>query len=213
MHKIKRLDRRELLKDGPKMFGDLFTQFAGAYIEAKDSFNEARKDAPDRADQYLDPSRGLLRPPGAVNEDLFRKLCDKCDDCIKACPENVLFRASELYGQNEGSPTFNPIRKACFLCTEFYCAKSCKTGALLLPTSPLSVKIGKARINPAKCIAQQGQECDKCLNSCPLPSPAIRLLGSVPIIDGQSCVGCGLCEHACYHSAKEKAITTLPSLL
>jgi ferredoxin-type protein NapG len=201
------VSRRQLFSASAGLFGELLGEFVGAAEETRSLMQEERRD------HILDPSRGLLRPPGAIPESAFRRLCDKCDDCIKACPEDVLFRAPAAFGDDEGSPMFDPARKACFLCSEFHCIAACgDKGALVMPTSVTRLAMGKARIDPARCVAHEGVSCEACVRSCPLPTPAIALLGSFPLIKALECVGCGMCEAACRRDTGRNAIVTLPRL-
>ncbi|MBI4666838.1 MAG: 4Fe-4S ferredoxin [Nitrospinae bacterium] len=202
------VSRRQWFSQGIKMLG-----------RAAVDFNEARKDAeeilapPPREKFSLDPARGFLRPPGAVPERQFREVCDKCDACIKACPEDVLFRAPESAGDAAGYPMFNPRAKACFLCDPLHCVDACDRGALVKVETIRQLSMGKARINPALCRAHEDEECRYCYDFCPLKESAIIMLGGVPVIQGAECVGCGLCEYYCGRKAGRGAITTLPRLV
>ena len=119
------VNRRKLFREGFNFLGKVALEF-----------NDAVNSDPEDEWNPLEPMRGLLRPPGAVAEEKFLELCTKCDDCIKACPENTLFRAPEAEGKVEGeavgTPTFRPARKPCFLCTDLYCINACQTGALVM---------------------------------------------------------------------------------
>lgn len=161
----------------------------------------------------LDPARGLLRPPYAMPEHDFARLCDKCGDCMKACPEGVLFPAPASCAEKAGYPTFEPRRKACFFCSELHCVKVCKTGALAVTEDSSRAVMGKARINPALCKARADEECSSCFDFCPLSGKAIIKLGGVPAIMASACVGCGQCEFHCHHDAGADAVVTLPRVI
>jgi len=198
-------NRRQWFRDGLHFLGKTVMEFNDAAKDVELSSDSAARRNP------LEPSRGYLRPPGAVPEKEFTTLCNKCGDCIKACPEEVLFPSA---GKEEagGYPVFNPRAKACFLCSPMHCVNACKTGALKPVEDISKVEIGKARINPALCKAREGDECRLCHDFCPLSGKAVIILGGVPSIQALECVGCGQCEYHCFHEAGRNAITTLPRL-
>ncbi len=200
---IPAVSRRQWLLEGVKLFG----RMAGDAVGVKHEIKTRSAPAP------LDPARGLLRPPYAAPERDFARLCDKCGDCIKACPEDVLFPAPPSLNEKAGYPTFEPRRKACFFCSELHCVKACKTGALTVTEDPARAVMGKARINPALCKARADEECSSCFDFCPLPGKAIIKLGGIPAIMASECVGCGLCEYHCHHDAGADAIVTLPRVI
>lgn len=188
------------MREGLGLLGRIVGEFAEAAREA------AAWDEPDP----LEPKRGLLRPPGAVAGDLFETLCTRCDDCIMACPEDVLFRVPDEYGAAGGTPTFNPSRKACFLCSDLHCIEACKEGALEAPLSIKEINIGKARLDPSRCIAYEGMSCRVCVDMCPLSGEAMTVLGERPVIKALDCVGCGLCQYYCEREIGRRAIEILP---
>lgn len=205
MEPNKKVNRRRLFKEGVSFFGKV----TGEFLAAAD---EARAILAEEVENLLEPDRALLRPPGAVSEAEFTKLCTSCDDCIKACPEDVLFRADAPFGDKVGTPTFDPKRKACFLCADLHCIVACETGALVKPAHISELAMGKARIDFSLCLAQKGDECQYCLDFCPLTGTAIVKLGETPFIKAAECVGCGLCEYYCRQKTGVNAITTFPRL-
>ncbi len=202
-----RVNRRQMFGQSAGFLGELVGQFIGAVEETKANLAEGVNEP-----YSLDPSRGLLRPPGAVGENDFRRLCDSCDACIKACPEDVLFRAPAGSVDDAGRPIFDPSRKACFVCSELHCIGACDRGALVRPESVMRLAMGKARIDPSVCVAHEGVACSACAASCPLPEPAIVMLGEFPLVKALECVGCGLCEETCHTATGRRAIVTLARL-
>jgi formate hydrogenlyase subunit 6/NADH:ubiquinone oxidoreductase subunit I len=93
------------------------------------------------------------------------------------------------------------------------CGQVCPTGAL--PYLPLKDKqatvLGTAFINRARCIPfTEGTDCLVCEEHCPVSPKAIifleqevvnqkgeRVRVKLPVINPDSCNGCGQCEHVC----------------
>lgn len=139
----------------------------------------------------------IIRPPGAIDEKVFRETCTKCGECIKACPENAILPApKEMFDGIEGTPVIIARRRACVACEPFHCALACPSGALLKTAAP-PMKIGTAHILKAMCFAHQGQTCDTCHAVCPDKGRAIVMRKRLPEINPAACTGCGLCEYAC----------------
>jgi len=138
-----------------------------------------------------------VRPPGAVPEVEFLLLCSRCNDCVDACPHDVIFKPSyenaKIYGD---TPFLNLSEKSCEFCTDFPCISACTKDALLkVEETP---KIGVAKIFRDHCLGAQGQHCDYCSRSCPKEFNALSIGDDrVPIIDEDKCVGCGKCEYIC----------------
>lgn len=139
------------------------------------------------------PSRpSPLRPPWAVTEALFLDLCTSCDDCIAACPEQVLDRG------DGGYPLFDPQRGECLFCEK--CVEACDTGALDgALAGPWTIK---ADIAPA-CLAKSGVTCFSCRDACGEAAIGFRpVLGGAHVeLDAARCTGCGACVGVCPVSA------------
>jgi len=166
---------------------------------------------------------GLLRPPGAVDEEFFTARCIRCGECMKVCPTNALHPAGGEAGL-EG--LWTPVLKARIgycetSCT--MCSQVCPTGAIwrLTPSekgwsAPIAgdakpVRIGTAFYDRGRCLPwAMATECIVCEEWCPTSPKAIYLRpaevvtaeGVVkqvrqPYLDPRKCVGCGACEYAC----------------
>ncbi len=67
------------------------------------------------------------RPPGAHSSDeIFRTLCSGCDQCMIACPINVIM----VEDQESRLPVIYPESDPCIHCDGTPCIASCPTGAL-----------------------------------------------------------------------------------
>ncbi len=140
---------------------------------------------------------GLLRPPGALDESEFLATCIRCDRCRDACDA----RAIKIFGAEEGRQAGTPYivarDHACDLC--LLCTEACPTGALQKIEEKEQVRMGRAVVDKRLCVSWNGTgACGACHTICPLKNRAIRQeLYNRPVVNPESCVGCGLCEEAC----------------
>jgi len=72
----------------------------------------------------------ILRPPGAVKEDEFLKLCIKCGQCLQVCPYDSIFLEGIEGGASVAMAYIDPKKRGCYLCEAFPCILACPTGAL-----------------------------------------------------------------------------------
>ncbi|MBW1695375.1 MAG: 4Fe-4S dicluster domain-containing protein [Deltaproteobacteria bacterium] len=78
----------------------------------------------------LRSDRLLLRPPGALDEDVFLASCIKCGQCLQVCPPQVVKLAGISQGFGIGTPYIVPRQGGCILCSGLPCVLACLTGAL-----------------------------------------------------------------------------------
>ncbi len=165
----------------------------------------------------------LIRPPGSVEEDDFLKKCIKCDQCINACPTNVLQPATFKEAGFEGlwTPVMNFNIGHCQLkCT--LCSEVCPTGAIRRIT--VEEKLGKgeyeekgpivlgtAFFDLGRCLPHAMQTpCVVCEEVCPVSPKAIQtrdeeeknVFGKIivlnkPFMVPELCIGCGICQTEC----------------
>ncbi len=146
----------------------------------------------------------FLRPPGALDEALFLKLCIGCGKCLEVC-RNDCIRLLEAEAKMEllHTPVITPRRKGCTLCMA--CTSVCPTGALKEietegPFTRKNVRMGVAELSKSLCFSYNGRTCGVCYQACPLQGTAMTIgLFEQPSVHPDSCVGCGLCEQACVH--------------
>jgi ferredoxin-type protein NapG len=139
------------------------------------------------------PSIPIFRPPGALAETQFLEACERCGECIKACPHDVLKPAISRLRHVSGTPTFDPGSNPCLLCEGLPCATACPTEAL---DPNRAVRMGVAQINPTACTANV-DGCPKCADECPIPWAIQVRPRRAPHIDPRACVGCGVCASVC----------------
>ena len=168
-------------------------------------------------------SRDLIRPPGSVEESDFLRKCIKCDQCINACPTNVLQPATLKEAGFEGlwTPVMNFNIGHCQLkCT--LCSEVCPTGAIRKIT--VEEKLGKgefvekgpivlgtAFFDRGRCLPHAMDiPCVVCEEVCPVSPKAIQthdeetktVFGEVvvlnkPFMVPSLCIGCGICQTEC----------------
>jgi ferredoxin-type protein NapG len=102
--------------------------------------------------------RLLLRPPGALDEDIFLASCIKCGQCLQVCPPQVIKLAGISQGFGIGTPYITPRDGGCILCSGLPCVLACPTGALAHELSlGKDAEMGLAVIsNPATCLSVRG---------------------------------------------------------
>lgn len=135
--------------------------------------------------------RAEIRPPWALPEADFIDCCTRCNDCLKACPAQIL-----VVGDG-GYPTVDFSRGECTFCAD--CVSACQPQALLRSSDEAIPWPYKARVSDA-CLPRQGVECRVCGDFC--DAVAIRFqprLGGNPLpdIDLEKCTGCGACVAPC----------------
>lgn len=175
-------ERREFLKQSVLSVGKTVYEY---YEQQKETpVNTAPKEPPVKV------RMDWLRPPGAVEEELFLDRCTKCGDCLPACPYGSIKK-----DQATGYPVIFANESPCYLCDDFPCIAACETEALLLVGDRTEVRMGLAVVSRADCTADQG--CRFCLAKCPVEALSVDFLDPYPVVDQEKCVGCGICEQVC----------------
>lgn len=148
----------------------------------------------------------LIRPPGALPEELFLTRCIACGECMKACPNHALGPCGFVGSlMRLSTPRLLPRMAFCEPeCTA--CSHVCPTAALRpipLGDKPF-IKIGTAIVDQSRCIAWRGERrCLTCRTHCPYQAIDEKnaLPGdggpSGPVVDKDLCTGCGKCEFVC----------------
>jgi ferredoxin-type protein NapF len=132
-------------------------------------------------------ARAFQLPPYAV--EAFHDLCDRCDDCIRKCPGQILVRG------DGGFPQVDFSQGGCEFCRE--CAQACKHGALDVNRPTAWDKV--ATIGDT-CLSMNGIVCRSCADPCQKRALSFQLHAggrSMPRIDQHLCSGCGFCVSVC----------------
>lgn len=137
----------------------------------------------------LSGRKAPLRPPWALAEDAFLVACTRCDECVKACPENILVAL-------RGYPVVQFAQGACTFCGK--CQAAC-TPRALQPVPGLPPWHLKAQVANA-CMAYRDVVCRSCGDAC--AEAAVRFsprLGgaALPEVIADRCTGCGACVSVC----------------
>ena len=148
--------------------------------------------------------RGIyLRPPGAVKEEEFLKICKRCKTCRDACPHNAIKIWGESSGNKKGTPVIFPRETPCYYCSDFPCIEACESGALNMD----NLVMGIAHLESEKCLPYKGIFCINCFNECPVKAVELDK-EAIPSINQNKCKGCGVCVKVCPSSPP--AITLIP---
>lgn len=120
-------------------------------------------------------------------------LCTRCNACADDCPQGLLRAGAGGY------PVIDFSRGGCSFCGE--CVDACAQGALTqrfqgVEQSPwrLAAQVGD------QCLSLAGVLCRICAEHCEVRAIRFRpALGgrAQPMVDTQTCNGCGTCYAAC----------------
>ncbi|MEW8029742.1 MAG: ferredoxin-type protein NapF [Candidatus Thiodiazotropha sp.] len=147
--------------------------------------------------------RGIL-PPWSIGDSDFLELCNRCDECIKACPSRIIVNGSG------GFPAIDFTRGHCTFCGD--CVKACQPKALNFPddftTPPWSLEIEIEQ----SCLSLNAVVCRSCGDICEERAIRFQLQTggrSQPQPDPATCTGCGACVAVC--PSKSITITPIPN--
>lgn len=174
----------------------------------REGFKSILKEIASTVESEADENGGSmwLRPPGAIEESAFVTACTHCDKCFAACPHGAI-KPLGNDGAATGSPVIIPQETPCYLCDPVVCSYVCPEGAIE-PITTADISIGVAVVKNETCFAALGMDpsCNYCFDRCPLKDKAIKFNGG-PIIQEESCTGCGICAYYCVSNPKSIIIS------
>ena len=176
-----------------KNVGDRFKQMVGDEAPGPAGPPKPAPDAYHPLPSAVDPNR-MLRPPGAVREQLFGDTCSRCGECAKVCPAQCIVINEAVA---DGTPFIVARESPCVVCDELACTQHCPSGALLPLTHASQIRMGLAIVDAQRCVRSHGEDCELCVTHCPLGEAAICINDDGAIEVRRGCTGCGVCERAC----------------
>lgn len=140
----------------------------------------------------------LLRPPGALTEELFLDRCSRGAQCVAACPVQAIQLLDTVDPEKAGTPYIDPHLQACVVCEDLSCMAVCPSGALQKVPAHL-ISMGLAELRRDHCLRSDGEDCQICVEKCPLGAEAIEIpyQGGDVEVKENGCIGCGVCEMYC----------------
>lgn len=140
---------------------------------------------------------GIVRPPGALEEQKFLARCIRCTRCSDVCETNCIQLFGPETGAMQSTPFIVPRYKSCNLCLE--CGPACPTGAISVLAEIKDADMGEAVVDERLCVSHNGTGvCGACHTICPLKNRALTQgMHFAPTIHTEHCTGCGMCENIC----------------
>lgn len=138
----------------------------------------------------LSTAAGSIRPPWALPETEFIDACTRCDDCLAACPTQIITTGIG------GFPAIDFHQGECTFCSA--CVQACGPEALRVSESRSAWTL--APVIADSCLASNNIECRVCAEAC--DHTAIRFFPraggiALPVINASLCNGCGACVAPC----------------
>ncbi|WP_076411130.1 ferredoxin-type protein NapF [Shewanella sp. UCD-KL12] len=130
-----------------------------------------------------------IRPPWSKTDIEFTDICTRCDKCIKACETQILIRG------DGGFPEINFANDECTFCKK--CADICPE-PVFNKTEQTPWESIALVLEP--CLANKGIWCQSCKDACDARAISFKPgIGQAPkpIIDIDTCTGCGACVSPC----------------
>ncbi len=139
----------------------------------------------------------VLRMPGAQNESDFLAACNRCAECVRACPTGCIRPMGLEDGfQKLWTPRLIPQKAACtFDKCDQACERVCPAGAIRR-VDPAEVRIGTASIERKTCRQWNGRKCLFCVDACRFKAMETDSRNR-PVVLADKCTGCGACENVC----------------
>ena len=145
-----------------------------------------------------------LTPPGSLSLKNLTQHCTGCQLCVSVCENHVLRPSGSLLTLMQ--PMMSYERGYCRPeCTK--CSEVCPAGAIkpITKAEKSAIQIGHAVWVQDLCIVNtDGKSCGNCERHCPTKSIQMVLKNpddpeslKIPVVNVETCIGCGACEHLC----------------
>lgn len=205
---------RQLMKPLADVLADqVERRFERAGIRLEDETpSRAYPSAPSRSPEEAElPGKPVLRPPGALAEDEFLDRCYSSGQCVHACPVAAIKLARSDSPRLDRRPFIDPDVQACVVCDDLSCMHACPSGALS-PVPKDAIDMGLAIVDLELCVRSQGEDCQICVDKCPIGARAIEIPqpGAAVIVHATGCTGCGVCQMYC--PTEPRAIVVEPAV-
>src|SRR5712692_4488244 len=168
-------DRREFLKQSVLSVGKTVYEYYQQQKEAPSETGPKESPVKVRTD--------WLRPPGAVDEELFLDRCTRCGDCLPACPYGSIKKDVAT-----GYPVIFANESPCYLCEDFPCIAACETEALLPVGDRTEVRMGVGVGSPGDWTAEPGWRFWPA--ECPVGGLLVYFIRPLSGVEGGKSVGC-----------------------
>ena len=153
---------------------------------------------------FLKPqAENIIRPPAAVDPDLFNRLCCRCGNCSKACPTGIIIPHTDFNNILSWMTPEIIFKSGYCLETCNLCSQVCPSGAITLfnPKAKGQLFMGTAKVDIGNCLLLKNKECIRCRESCKYDAIKFvareNILNVIPVVDTKKCVGCGACMVTC----------------
>ena len=137
-------------------------------------------------------NKEAIHPPWSLPFADFIEQCERCDDCITACPENILVRG------DGGFPEVDFRRGECTFCTD--CVTACHANAFCSDDLSEEKAWDLSVAILTSCLSVNAVMCRACGDHCDSSAIHFKLQTggvSIPEITQKNCTGCGACFYAC----------------
>ena len=136
------------------------------------------------------------RPPWSCDNKTFLSLCDRCNQCIEACPQKVLRKSEESDDILQALPVLMLECGSCDFCGK--CVDACPTGAL---SKDKGTKIQAVAVVESNCTSGYGYPCQMCVEACEVKAITPPSSQGKATVNSDCCTGCGECVLSCYSYA------------
>ena len=134
-----------------------------------------------------------LWPPWIISPSIAYENCERCQECITACPTKIIIHGDGQF------PEIDFSQGECTLCGA--CADACHENIFIPKSERNTRNAWSLNVDiKANCLSMNRVMCRSCGDNCEASAIHFRLeVGGVsePIVDSKRCTGCGACAYSC----------------